>query len=345
MPGSDLIQRIGHDEMRSIVAGILCGENVRAVTEPLTRRRISILNAALLITIAKASQFFSPHELLDAARSEFHVLSGSDPRRSVLMWILGLTSKQIDNVLRSNDIAWANFVTSAKSVSAESAEYSETTFGDLRWTIEIDNLTVAWNWLWAHSLMIPVGSLALGIRGSEKSIYGKFFEKMVLGSVLEILGFSFDPSRSGSPMTYWLNERGEKRESDATAIVSEGEGARFDLGFIGKGNTEISLDKVSRFARIDEIAGSQYEMATIIIVDRIGSKSRIIELADEIDGIILQMSSALWAKDLDNALGERFEQYTRIFQPTAQAKDIREAVFDKLSESDLEQLLIEAISE
>lgn len=337
--GIELIERIGHDEMRSIVAGILCGENVRAATEPLTRRRISILNSAIVLTLVRASQFLSADELLDAARTEYCELNTNDPRRTVLMWILGLTNKQIQNVLRSDDGAWSEFVSAAKHVAEDSAQYSLKEFGDVRWIIEIDGLTTQWNWLWAHSLMIPLGSQALATRGAEKSMYGKFFEKLILGSVLDILGFDLDLDRTGNNMTYWLSERGERRESDATAIITDGQGVRFDIGFIGPGNTEISLDKVSRFARVDEIAGQQYEMGTIVIVDRIGEGSRIMDLAAEIDGSILQMSSSLWAKDLDTLLSERYSDYKRIFEPTAQASDVRKAVFDGLSAKDLDSII------
>ncbi len=340
--GRELLARLGHDEMRAIVAGILCGENVRAATEPLTRRRIAILNAAIALTLARAAQFMSPEELLDAAHKEFIEVGKHDPERTVLMWILGLTNKQIQNVLRTDENAWLEFITLAKQTGRDFLQYSSQEFGDLQWTIKIDDVCAEWDWLWAHSLMISIGAQTLATRGAEKSMYGKFFEKMILGSVLEILGFELDAGRSGKAMSYWLSERGERRESDATAIVSGGYGVRFDIGFIGPGNTEISLDKVSRFARVDEIAGREYEMATIIIVDRIGEGSRITELAAEIDGTILQMSSSLWAKDLDGLLSERFAAYSRVFDHQAQAKEIRETVFSRLSETDLEKLFSEA---
>lgn len=103
--GEELLDRIGHDELREIVAGVLCGENVRSATEPLTRRRLAILNAAILVTLVRASRDMSPRELLEQAQRECRSLSNNDPRRTVLMWILGLTNKQVQNVLRSDDSA------------------------------------------------------------------------------------------------------------------------------------------------------------------------------------------------------------------------------------------------
>ncbi|MCS7072181.1 MAG: hypothetical protein NZM00_11790, partial [Anaerolinea sp.] len=48
-------------------------------------------------------------------------------------------------------------------------------------------------------------------------------------------------------------------------------------------------------------------MATIIIVDRIGERSRIQQLAEDIDGTIVQMSAGYWpqrvARTLNQVLG------------------------------------------
>ena len=46
-------------------------------------------------------------------------------------------------------------------------------------------------------------------------------------------------------------------------------------------------------------------MSTIIIVDRIGEKSRIVDMAKAIDGEIVQMSMAYWVKDVCRILKER----------------------------------------
>ena len=337
--GSELLERIGHDELRTIVTGVICGENVRAVTEPLTRRRLAILNAALLVTLVRASQDLSPQELLEQAQQECRGLPRTDPRHAVLLWILGLTNKQVQNVLRSDDSAWSDFVRAAAQVTDDAARHSADAFGELEWTLEVAGHTAQWNWLWAHALMIPIGSQSLATRGSEKSMYGKFFEKLIMGSVLGILGFRFDRERSGGDMTYWLSERAERRESDATALVGGGQGVRFDIGFIGPGNPEITLDKVSRFEKVAEIAGRPFELATVIIVDRIAEGSRIVDLAELIDGQIVQMSSSLWAKDLDEILNETFGAYQRVFRPDAQVADIRQLASERVDRAGLQRLL------
>ena len=103
----------------------------------------------------------------------------------------------------------------------------------------------------------------------------------------------------------WLSERKEKRESDATVLCEPGKAVRFDIGFIGRGNPEISLDKVSRFERELEIGTQKYYATTIIIVDRIGERSRIETMAKKIDGIIIQMSMSYWPKQLAKILKEK----------------------------------------
>ncbi len=129
-------------------------------------------------------------------------------------------------------------------------------------------------------------------------MYGKLFEKLILGSLLTLLGFErIDPDKSiKADKIFWLSQRKDKRESDATLLFRPGIGARFDIGFIGPGNSEISLDKVSRFEREMDFGRQTHYMSTIIIVDRIGEGSRIVELADRIDGSIIQMSMTYWVK-------------------------------------------------
>ena len=43
--GRQVIDRIGEDVIKKLVLSILCGDNVRSLTEGLTRRRLAISNA------------------------------------------------------------------------------------------------------------------------------------------------------------------------------------------------------------------------------------------------------------------------------------------------------------
>ena len=224
--------------------------------------------------------------------------------------MLGLTQKQIQNVLRSDDAAWEQYVATFEKDIRDLAQTAEETYGP----------TASGDWLWTLYLLSAIGSQTLTTRGSEKSLYGKFFEKLVLGAVLHLLGLRLvEEDDVSSANVFWLSSRGRKRESDATALFGKGVGIRFDIGFIGTGSTEISLDKVSRFERQVDLAGKPHHLHTFVIVDKIGPGSRITVQAEKIDGEILQMSSGCWPRDLAKKIQERIPGFT---SPVIGATDI-----------------------
>lgn len=152
-----------------------------------------------------------------------------------------------------------------------------------------------------------IGSQTLTIRGSEKSLHGKNFEKLVLGSLFSMMGFQLiNKNTTSAEPAFWLSSsEDEERESDATLFYN-GKGIRVDIGFIGRGNTEISLDKVSRYTRMLEIQGDKYVMDTIIIVDRIGDRSRIDNMAERIQGTVFRMCDKNWVINLSSKIKEIF---------------------------------------
>lgn len=89
-------------------------------------------------------------------------------------------------------------------------------------------------------------------------------------------------------------------------MVSPGQAIRFDLGFIGRGNPEITKDKVSRYERELEIGKQKYHSATCIIVDRIGDDSGLIEQAGRIQARVIQMSMSYWPLELAQWLAQKF---------------------------------------
>ena len=115
-------------------------------------------------------------------------------------------------------------------------------------------------------------------------------------------------------MIFWLSDATGERESDATALLKPGQGVRFDIGFIGRGNPEISLDKVTRFGAEMEAGGVRHKMTTIIIVDSLGAQSRAPDLAEEIGGDIVQMSRPVWVKDVAQVLKDKLDYDHAILQ-------------------------------
>lgn len=171
-----------------------------------------------------------------------------------------------------------------------------------------DGKPIAIDWLDISRLLTAVGSLTLALRGSDKSLYGKLFERLVLGSVLTILGFEQVDSRTNTKdrNIFWLSDSRDDRESDATLLIAPGKLARFDIGFIGVGNSEISKDKLSRYSRTFELSGASHSSSTFIIVDRLPETSKTPEQAKKIGAVIIQMAMQLWPQQLARELGARY---------------------------------------
>jgi hypothetical protein len=299
--GKDLLDTLGLPALRSVVSQVLCGVNIRSATETLTQKRISLLNAAMLKTYTNlASTGMTSDEIVEGAFREIRNPRATVDEKIVLRWMLGLTSKQVQNVLRSDDSAWKLYVENLRSSLDSSADLSASSYGTFP-IAATSGKSAELDWGWGLSLLMAIGSQTLATRGSEKSLYGKFFEKMIMGSVLSVLGFNLTDESKIGPHSFMLSST-SKRESDATAIWKIGEGVRFDIGFIGRGNPEITLDKVTRFERDFEISGVKTHLKTIIIVDVVGPRSGIIDLAKKVDGVIIQMSATDWVKTLGNEL-------------------------------------------
>jgi hypothetical protein len=311
--GVDVIRRIGIDEVKKVIADVLCGVNLRDSTELLTRRRIGMLNAATLVLFLRglsASKDFLdtlPHVATAGLRNH-----PSKQERWLLQWLLGLTGKGVQNILRDSHSALEQYRDRFVVTHRDMIRRCAREFGPIAGVIKLDGqqaVEVSWDFL--LSIFCAIGSQTLAIRGSEKSTYGKLFERLVLGSVLQMLGFKhvrFPPSETKN--VFWFSSRLGARESDAAVLCGPGKAVRFDIGFIGRGNPEISKDKVSRFERQLEVTGEdkkvrKYYCATFVIVDRVGERSEIIEQAKAINGTIVQMSMSYWPKILAKKLYEK----------------------------------------
>jgi len=56
--GKEVISKVGADLIKNIIASVLCGENVRDLTEDLTKRRVAIINGALLTLFGMLLRLF-----------------------------------------------------------------------------------------------------------------------------------------------------------------------------------------------------------------------------------------------------------------------------------------------
>ena len=189
--GSEFVEQIGLDVVRGVVLDVLTGRNLRDLTEALTRRRIATLNLAtvnlFLEGAANSTDFVQQLPYLAADILSHKRLPKAE--RWLAQWVLGLTDKSVQNVLRDDPTALIKYrdqyIETCKEVIAKHLATGELT-GGLKLG---SNVQAEINWLFMIYLLNMVGTQTLTIRGSEKSAYGKLFEKLILGSLLHILGF------------------------------------------------------------------------------------------------------------------------------------------------------------
>jgi len=339
--GIELLQKIGLDVAKSIILDVFCGRNLRDSTEMLTRRRLALLNVATVDMILRgsATQADFIEMLPEMAERILQQKRLSKAERWMAQWVLGLTDKASQNVLRDDANLLEEYRTRYTEIYNSVSNQSEQDFGMLNAPIYLDGKHIVdLNWQSMLYLLGMIGAQTLTIRGSEKSTYGKLFERLVLGSLLHILGFEYsDKDTDANQHTFWLSAQSDKRESDATALWELGKGVRFDIGFIGRGNPEVSLDKVTRFEREIEMGRSTWYMATIVIIDRIGKGSRLKELAQRVDGDIVQMSMAYWPQEVAQILNAKmgFEHELLHLSPS----DIRPYLVRAIQNVPLEKFL------
>jgi len=102
--GIELTQQIGIEAIREVVYDILCGRNLRDSTEFITRRRLSFLNLALFDIFAKgmASSNLFVYEIIELAVKILQKKQIPKTERWLAQWVLGLTDKAFQNVLRDD---------------------------------------------------------------------------------------------------------------------------------------------------------------------------------------------------------------------------------------------------
>lgn len=346
--GRAFLARLGEEAARSVVEGVLLGENVKSRTEPLTRRRLVQVNGALLamfVSGMRTEKGFMTNVVSYAERQ----LNGTPPSEKALrwpaQWVLGLTQKQVQNVLRGGHAeALAAYKELYEDALADASKKCEESFGPIRVRIDQeDGSVVEMGWEDLARVFSAVGASTLAVRGSEKSMYGKLFERLVLGSCLSVLGFDLAaPGKAPQVGEFWLSDSSDERECDATLLVKPGHVARFDLGFIGKGNPEIVLDKLSRYAREVERDGVKHASSTIVVVDHVPAGGVTMELAARSSTHVVQMSMSMWPRALATILNRSYG----LKIPLANADDaaVRRLVSKAMPDVPILQFVSEVVS-
>lgn len=333
--GRDFIEKLGVETVRQLTLDILCGENIRTQTEQLTSRRVAIASGAMVALFVKGWQGVEnfTDQLSDMALSQLKSSRRSDKELIwPANWLIGLTGKGVQNVLRDNPAAQEKYIQDFEAALEEASQKCEEDFGSIPMflgLIEDESGKVYRNLEWRDIIRLTtaIGCATLTIRGSDKSTYGKLFERLVLGSVLHILGFQYieNPSSPIIERVFWLSDNSNLRECDGTLRLRAGKLARFDIGFIGRGNSEITKDKLSRFANV-ELYGETTSQ-TFIIIDRLPAKSKkTVEAAKRAGSEIIQMSMQFWPQELARSLESRLDYRAEIL-------DIdEESLYDYLSQ-------------
>lgn len=314
--GKEFVERLGVETARRVILGVLCGENIRTQTEPLTRRRIAIATGAMVYLFAKGWAEINDFTQNLSSLALEQMDNTSQSRKDTFwpaQWLLGLTTKGIQNVLRSNPELRENYIRDFEAAVEEASIRCQQDFGDISMNLgymadgEFKGNIVPLTWKDITRLTTTIGAATLTIRGSEKSTYGKLFERLVLGSVLTILGFQHVENAQSRKLekVFWLSDSSDVRECDATIRVRPGKLARFDIGFIGRGNPEIMKDKLTRFGSEIERNGRASFSQTFIIVDRMPKTPKTTEAAERSGSEIIQMSMQFWALDLAKKLKTR----------------------------------------
>ncbi len=345
--GKEFIERVGVEAARQVVLNVMHGENIRTQTEPLSRRRIAQVTGAIVGLFANGllQQEDFTQQLSNLAVEQITASRRND-NASIwpAQWLIGLTGKSVQNVLRSDPEAREAYISDFEAAVRDAAEKCHAEMGDLAMTLgyvqDTEGRTVPLDWEGITRLTTAIGSATLTIRGSDKSIYGKLFERLILGSFLSLMGFErVNPvTNTKTEKVFWLSDSSDLRESDATLLLSPGRLARFDIGFIGPGNSEISKDKLSRYAREIEREGTMHNSVTYIVVDRLPRTGKTEQAAKEIEAEIIQMSMQFWPKILAERLGARLGFQHEL--QTMPESEISQYLEDKLAPVPIQDFLI-----
>lgn len=314
--GKEFIERLGVETARQVILAVLCGENIRTQTEPLTRRRVAIAAGAMIFLFAKGwAEIDGFTEKLSSLALEQMVSTPQSKKDTFwpAQWLIGLTGKSIQNVLRSNPELRQNYILDFEKTVEEAAQRCQEDFGDISMNLgyvvdgNLRQNIKPLSWKDVTRLSISIGATASTIRGSEKSLYGNLFEKLIMGSVLTILGFEHVDNAQSKKLekVFWLSDSSDVRECDATIRLRPGKFARFDIGFIGKGNPEIMKDKLTRYANEIQQNGITNFSQTFIIVDKMPETTKTMDAALKSGTEIIQMSMQFWALELAKELKKR----------------------------------------
>ena len=237
---------------KRLVLNMLLGKNYRIVTEVATKEKL-FKAYSWLVKVYRDSKL---QHSGDWRRNLFREIEAAadEEEKDLTLWLLGLTRKTAVNI----GVRREHYPEYLTELITHYDQFLNVLSGEER-----DNV-----WL-----LLMAGAATLNIRGSQKSAIGKRLERVLVRTMLTLLGFVENE-------TFWVNvERDQEvaREVDVEVASKRGR-IRIEIGLIESGNQEVVEDKIQRVGRNG-----------VVIFDRVGARTRIYESAEALGVKLIQI--------------------------------------------------------
>lgn len=297
------IKSIGEEVIKDNIYNIILnGTNYRKITEDETKSKIITANLELikLINYIPEEIISDPEALYLSVGMQILIETKASNNFLICSWFLGTTKKGYDNIIGTNPRSLLeyciNYANIAKTIVTDYKEKYDLSFKK-------------------YLIYIAIGSQTSTIRGSMKSMSGKLFEHLILGSSLTVLGMNYskealtesDYIATSTPI-FWLSstEENNGREKDATILFKE-KLINIDIGLIGKGNPEIISDKLTRYRSKIETGTMSIDEKTIILVGEKNNGGTIDQAAKDVSASVIQIiDNPKWIYELAQSISEYF---------------------------------------
>jgi hypothetical protein len=137
--GAKLIREIGMETVKTVVLEILSGRNLRDSTELLTRSRLAMLNVAMLKLFLEGESRESGFVSRLPSTAERILREGklTKAERWLAQWMLGLTDKASQNVLRDDASLLINYREAYEEICSNVVANAVANYGLLSGDIQV----------------------------------------------------------------------------------------------------------------------------------------------------------------------------------------------------------------
>jgi len=296
-------------EVKGIVFSLFTGENYRSLTEKPARQAISVFAGWILNLVHRASIEFGDEwkeKLLKLASRR----RSTQEEKWLKLWLLGLTQKTAVNLGVKSDMYedYQRMLKASMDEVVEQLEWMPSIIELSNEEIERISLSPS-DSIW---LLQIAGAAVLTIRGSKKAIAGKRLEKAIARAALKVLGLTEGEH-------FWLNVGRDievDREIDAEILTRRGR-IRMDIALIGRGNQEVSEDKLGRVGRNG-----------IVLVDILGPRSQVQRNAARHEVRVIQLRNNFALTDLYSYLGPLMPPGVSIRKPPTSETRLKKLLND-----------------